>query len=170
MSHKNKKIPTHNKQPNTIPDSHIWIIPTDADSPSNERWRMVIGTQIQNTANISKKFSLINYENILDQSSYAQHIYTFNLAPCFYPKDNQNVDRDNIKLYANRLEEHVNKFRELAKELMNAGLTLDTDTCKFLIKNELYKREIIKIENIRMRSLENNTQWNEKFCFKISKN
>ena len=68
------------------------------------------------------------------------------------------MDQDNITLHANTLGEHANKFREFAKELTNAGLTLDIDKCKFLIKNELYKTEITETKNIKINLPVNNTQ------------
>ena len=131
---------------------------------------MVIDARKLNEANTSNTFSFLNYNNILDQSTNAQYISTFNLAPCFYPKNDQIEDQDNITQHANTLEEHANKFRELAKELTNAGLTLDIDKCKFLIKNEIYKTEITETKNIKTNLPVNNTQLKENLNFKISRN
>ena len=77
------------------------------------------------------------------------------------------MDQDNITLHVNTLEEHANKFRELAKELTNARLTLDIDKCKFLIKNDVYKTEITETNNIKINFSVNNTQLKENLISKF---
>ena len=169
-SFKNKNFPTYNKQPSIPKYSLIWILTTDTDSLSNEKWHMVIDARKLNEANTSNTFSFLNYNNILEQSSNAQYILTFNLAPCFYHKNDQIVDQANISLHADTLEEHVNKFCELAKELTNAGLMLDIDKCEFLIKNESYKTEITETKNSKINLPVNNTKLKGNLNLKISRN
>lgn len=56
---------------------------------------------------------------------------------------------DDIVIYARDITEHENKFKNLAKRLTSAGLTLQTEKCHFLNREVTYLGHIISAEGVR---------------------
>ena len=56
---------------------------------------------------------------------------------------------DDIVIYANTLEEHAQKLRNLLARLKTAGLALQPDKCQFLRKEIAYLGHIITSEGVR---------------------
>lgn len=56
---------------------------------------------------------------------------------------------DDIVLYANSLEEHEEKFHELAKRLLEHGLKIQPAKCEFLKKKVTYLGHIISRDGVK---------------------